>query len=105
MIPLLWFTVDFVYYGINFGLSSMKGSIYLNGMIAGGAELFSYLAGGILSQTRLGRKGTAVLCYFIGGVACVLYCFTDNLYANYGLLLLGKFGSGAIFFVVYMLTT
>lgn len=37
IIPFIWFTVDIVYYGINFSLGKLKGSIYVNGYLSGGA--------------------------------------------------------------------
>ena len=37
VIPVIWFTVDLVYYGINFGLGNLQGSIYTNGLLSGGA--------------------------------------------------------------------
>ncbi len=58
-----------------------------------------------MASTSLGRKYTCILCYVIGGLSCILYNFNDNLYLSYALLLIGKFGSGAIFFVVYLTTT
>lgn len=63
------------------------------------------MSGGLLASTRLGRKYTCILCYFIGGLSCILYNFNHNITVSYVLLLLGKFGSGAIFFVVYLITT
>ena len=35
VIPLLWFTVDIVYYGINFGLGDIDGDVYTNGIVSG----------------------------------------------------------------------
>ena len=106
VIPLLWFTVDLTYYGINFGLNHLRGNIYFNGVLSGVAESISYILGGCLASSCLGRKYTTVLCYFIGGTACIAYNFSSNSMAmSYIFVLLGKFGAGAVFCIVYLVTT
>ncbi len=75
--PLLWFTVDIVYYGINFGLGHLDGDIYVNGLVSGIAELVGYLISAYLANF-LGRKWATTLCYGVGGVACILYTFFQD---------------------------
>ena len=106
IIPFIWFTVDIVYYGINFSLGKLKGSIYVNGYLSGGAEIISYAIAGVMANT-LGRKNSIILCFTIGGVACLLYEPAISLGTawTYVCVLLGKFGAACTFNMVYLITT
>ena len=105
MVPLLWFTVDLVYYGIQFGLHQLRGNLYLNGTLSGIAELAGFALGGVFASTCLGRKYSTVLCFAIGGLSCSLYQMISNEYLSYALVLTGKFGASAVFCLVYLITT
>ena len=72
VIPFIWFTVNIVYYGINFSLGKLNGSMYVNGYINGGAEVFGCAIAGVLSNT-LGRKKSIILSFLVGGIACLIY--------------------------------
>ena len=106
VIPVIWFTVDIVYYGINFSLGNLQGSIYVNGYLSGGAEVISYCIAGVMANT-LGRKYSIVFCFLLGGVACLLYkpATSLGLTWTYVCVLLGKFGAACTFNMVYLITT
>ena len=72
ILPLLWFFVNIVYYGLNFGIGNLKGSIYLNGEISAGAEIISQLLSGLLAS-GVGRRPSLSLSFLIGGIACLFY--------------------------------
>ena len=75
-------------------------------MLSGSAELISYILGGFLAASCLGRKYTTIICYLIGGLACVAYSYSGSSVAmSYIFVLLGKFGAGAVFCLVYLVTT
>ncbi len=106
VIPFIWLTVDMVYYGINFGLGELKGSIYINGILSGGAELVSYIFSAMMAN-YMGRKPAVILCFFISGFACIFYALATKggLVLTYVCVLLGKFGAASNFNLVYLITT
>ena len=95
-----------VYFGINFSLENLKGSIYINGYISGGAEIVSYFVAGIMANT-LGRKWSIIFCFFVGGFACLFYQLASSagLAWTYVCVLFGKFGAACTFNMVYLITT
>lgn len=105
VVPLLWFTVDIVYYGINFGLGHLDGDIYINGLVSGISEVVGYIISAFLANW-VGRKWGTTLCYGIGGVGCILYTFLQDYdAASYVFLVMGKLGAAATFMLVYLITT
>ena len=63
---LIFFAIYFVYYGTTFALSTVAGNIYVNVLLASGAELLAYLATVPLA-TKVKRKVTLILSFLVAG--------------------------------------
>ena len=105
ILPLLWFFAYLVFYGINFGIGHLNGSIYLNGQISSGAQIVSQALSGVLVST-LGRRLSLSISSFMGGIACILYYSVaqDATGLSYLCLLIGKFGSSCALFTVHFVS-
>ena len=92
IIPILFFFVDIVFYGILFGLKSLKGNIYVNGLMVGCADLCAGISLAFLSNI-IGRKGLIRVTWAVCGISCLVYNeIKDNQVAEYITVLLGKYG-------------
>ena len=72
MITMMFFRFisGFSYYGLNFNLSSMTGSVYINTLIYGLSELSVSILIAFSHQT--GRKIPNIVCLLVGGIALIL---------------------------------
>ena len=64
------FISGFSYYGLNFNLSSLTGSVYINTLIYGLSEMSMSILIAFSHQT--GRKIPSIVCLLVGGVALIL---------------------------------
>ena len=106
VVPLAWFAVSVIAYGMTLSLGNMEGSIYTNGYSSAAANLVSYLFIGPMANC-LGRKKLLILSFFITGVVCMLYEPLSSLHIalTYVCLALGTFGATSAFNLVYIITT
>ena len=72
--PVLYLLIDIVFYGIIFGLKNLKGSIYVNGVVAGGADVVAAILIAIFSN-KIGRKTYLLFSWGVLTIACFIYHF------------------------------
>ena len=77
-VSIMWVIATFIYYGIILDLTKLSGSVQLNSIISGIAEILGYIISGVTANTRLGRKGTFIICGLICGFAALLYSITQS---------------------------
>ena len=77
-VSLLFIFTSSIYYGIILDLTKLSGSVQLNTIISGIAEILGYIVSGMTANTRLGRKGTFLISGLICGFAALLYSITQN---------------------------
>ena len=75
---IIFILIGSIYYGIVLDLTKLSGSVQLNTIISGIAELFGYSLAGVAANTRLGRKGTILASGVICGFAALLYSITQS---------------------------
>ena len=92
-------------YGILFSLGNLNGSIYINGCMAGIADILGAIFSGVLANT-LGRKTTLIACFLVGGVACLIYepLKSLGLVVSYISIIVCKFCVTCSFNVVCLIT-
>ena len=73
--------------------------------MAGAAEVLGAIMSGLMANT-LGRKTSIVICFLIGGIACLIYgpITSLGLVASYICILVCKFCSSCNFNVVCLIT-
>ena len=105
IIPILSFFVDIVFYGILFGLKSLKGNIYVNGLMVGCADLCAGISLAFLSNI-IGRKGLIRVTWAVCGISCLVYNeIKDNQVAEYITVLLGKYGATCSFSLMFLISS
>lgn len=67
------------FYGLNFNISNLEGSVYIINVVSGAAELPTVPLA-ILSQ-KLGRKVPTVIALFLGSV-CLIASAVMNIYLD-----------------------
>lgn len=77
LVPVLGVFAEFAFYGILYGLSALKGSIFINGGAMGLADVTAGLAVGPLTNF-LGRKQWMKAAWVITGLACAVYPFQPH---------------------------
>ena len=70
----MFFTIYFVYYGTTFALTNFSGNIYVNVLVASGAELLAYIVC-VPVATKLKRKVTFTACFLISGLCAFSFFF------------------------------
>ena len=105
IIPLLFFFVDIVFYGILFGLKNLKGNIYINGLMVGFADLCAGISLAFLSNI-IGRRGLIKITWAVCGVACLIYnSISSYQIAQYIVVLLGKYGATCSFSLMFLISS
>ena len=61
------------FYGLNFNVGNLTGSIYVNNVVSGCAEIPQFLV--ILFSTRMGRKVLTIIALFLGAVSLISAAF------------------------------
>ncbi len=103
MIPFLFLTIDVIFYGIIFGLNKLKGSIYINGIVAGCADI---VAAGVLAilADRIPRKVYILTTWGIVTIATLIYHFFKRYQVvSYIAVLFGKLGATSTFALVFLI--
>lgn len=77
LIPLGWFTVDILSYGLNFSINDLHGDIYVFGYIIGGTSLVVCLTGTFVAN-KLGRKGGFFLAWGFAAFGMTIYQFIQD---------------------------
>lgn len=106
MIPVAWFAVSFITFGINLSLGKLEGSIYTNGYFSGGSKVASFFVIGPLTN-RIGRKVAMISSFFLMGTACLLYEPLKSLGTGptYASLVLVTLAECFLFMLVYLVTS
>ena len=101
---VLWFIGELIYYGINFGIKDLSGSIFINSMIVFSAEILAYIGSGILADW-IGRKSTMILGFLLIAGFGVLYVILVAHWAigGYVTLLFVKLGASTVLSMDYLL--
>lgn len=71
---IIFFAIYFVYYGTTFALSGIAGNIYVNVLVASGAEFVAYLVT-VPVATMIKRKVSFIGCFLIAGVFAFSFFF------------------------------
>eukprot|EP00331_Platyophrya_macrostoma_P012336 CAMPEP_0176425596 /NCGR_PEP_ID=MMETSP0127-20121128/11474_1 /TAXON_ID=938130 /ORGANISM="Platyophrya macrostoma, Strain WH" /LENGTH=544 /DNA_ID=CAMNT_0017806769 /DNA_START=14 /DNA_END=1648 /DNA_ORIENTATION=+ len=72
----MFFTIYFVYYGTTFALTSLGGNIYVNVLVASGAELLAYIVT-VPIATKLSRRVTFIASFALSGVFAFSFFFLN----------------------------
>ena len=60
----IWFIAQGIYCGLNIGVKSLPGSVYVNGIISYCSDIISYIVCPIIIETEyFGRKKTGLLTF------------------------------------------
>lgn len=97
--------MDIVFYGILFGLKNLKGNIYINGLMVGGADLCAGISLAFLSNI-IGRRGLIKLTWAVCGIACLIYnSISSYQIAQYIVVLFGKYGATCSFSLMFLISS
>ncbi|XP_031621225.1 organic cation transporter protein [Contarinia nasturtii] len=92
--PLIWFTINLVYYGLILNMNSFDGNVYLNSALAGLVELPA-IGIAIIIIMWVGKKWILFSTMFCAGVSCLCITFIGNnssiQWLKITFLMLGKF--------------
>lgn len=103
VVPFLFLTIDVIFYGIIFGLNELKGSIYVNGVVAGSADIVAAGLIALLSE-RVPRKVYILCTWGLITVATLFYhFFSSHEYVSYACVLLGKLGATSTFSMLFFI--
>lgn len=105
LIPLGWFTVDILSYGLNFSINDLHGDIYIFGYIIGGMSFVVALTGTFVAD-KLGRKGGFFLAWGCAAFGMTLYQFTQEVEVlPYILICISRYGASAAFGFCFLHTS
>ena len=101
--PFVMFTNGMVFYGLILGLNQLEGSIFVNGLAIGSADIIAAISTGIMSNL-IGRKK----CYHISWSSITLSFFLYFFFKSYNgfdyfIIWLGKFGALSAFACGYLI--
>ena len=71
---IMFFTIYLVYYGTTFALTNLAGNMYVNVVVASGAELIAYLVT-VPIATKFKRRVTFVSSFLLSGVFAFAFFF------------------------------
>ena len=72
----MFFTINLIYYGTTFALTNLGGNIYVNVLVASGAELVAYICT-IPVATKMKRRVTFIGSFVITGVFAFAFFFLN----------------------------
>ncbi|KAF2345641.1 Major facilitator sugar transporter-like [Trinorchestia longiramus] len=98
-----WAVVTFMYYGLSLNSSNIGGDLFLSFILTMLIEIPSYFFSWY-ALDRMGRKGTLMFTFLLGGTSCVVAGVLPKDYSTVIIVmsLLGKFGAAAAFAIVYV---
>mgnify|MGYP001791436465 CR=1 FL=1 len=91
------FIAGLSFYGLNFNLGNLTGSVYINTLIYGVSELSVSILIAFSHQT--GRRVPAIICFLIGGVTLILSAILSVLLNQESKLPFWELAGGAVQFV------
>lgn len=71
---IMFFSIYFVYYGSTFSLNTVAGNLYINALVASGAELLAYMVT-VPIATNVNRKTTFISTFLIAGIFAFSFIF------------------------------
>lgn len=126
-----WFVTSMVYYGLGLNAGSLSGDIFANNALCALFDALAKFASPFIIETKLGRRLSLSLMFFIGGFSCI-GAMLLNYYANCDvgraddcnpiplihegvcnvtmagvaryLAFIGKFASSGLFTIIYIYT-
>uniref|UniRef100_F6TMW8 Major facilitator superfamily (MFS) profile domain-containing protein n=1 Tax=Ciona intestinalis TaxID=7719 RepID=F6TMW8_CIOIN len=104
----IWFTCSLVYYGLTMGAASLTTDLYVGICLSGAIEIPATLGCIVFMNWKwVGRKGTLMLLFIIGGGSCIALIFVPGTYETTHLVLglASKLAIAAAFAVVYIFTS
>lgn len=98
-----WAVVTFMYYGLSLNSSNIGNNVFVSFILTMLIEIPSYVFAW-LALDRMGRKGTVMLMFMLGGISCILSGTLPKEMATTIMImsLIGKFGAAAAFAIVYV---
>ncbi len=105
VIPLSWFTVDILSYGMSFSINDMDIDLYNAGYIIGGVSVLVALTGTLVAN-NLGRKGGFFLAWGFAACGMLVYQFASSVPGfSYILLCISRYGASAAFGFCFLITS
>lgn len=100
---LSWFSVTIGYYGTTFGVSILKGNLFLNNSLSGLVEIPAYIIV-ILLVSKFSRKKIIFPCYLCTAIFCLVVGFMANVneIAVISFVMIAKFFSSIVFSMLYL---
>ena len=77
---LIWFIAQGIYCGLNIGVKSLPGSVYVNGIISYCSDIISYIVSPIIIETQyFGRKKTGLFTFAFSTIFLIfLFIFINH---------------------------
>ena len=101
--PFVMFTNGMVFYGLILGLNKLEGSIFVNGIAIGSADVLAAILTGVMNNL-IGRKKYYHVAWSCISLSFILYFFFKSYNGfDYVIVWLGKFGALSAFAGGYLI--
>ena len=79
IMSIIWFFNQGIYSGLNIGIKSLPGNIYINGIIGYSSDIISYIVGPIIIEIKyFGRKKTGIYSYIFSTIFLIILLIFIN---------------------------